>query len=116
MTRHVSSRSHAHNVRVGNSMKSAARARTSTVLENSSITVGWGRCAGCSLQIRLMASLAARMPFSAFVVRPDVPPFSTHFIIRRPGFLTRPAKLYRGKAEDFALRGPFAPISRRFRA
>jgi hypothetical protein len=30
--------------------------------------------------------------------------------------LTRPAKLCQRKAEEFALRGPFAPISRRFRA
>jgi hypothetical protein len=30
-----------------------------------------------------------------------------------PKILTRPVKLYRRKAEDFALRGPFAPISRR---
>ncbi len=28
--------------------------------------------------------------------------------------LTRPAKLHQTKTEDFALRGPFVPISQRF--
>jgi hypothetical protein len=46
----------------------------------------------------------------------DLPPVVVPLFMLVRASLTRPAKLCQRKAEDFALRGPFAPISRRFRA